>query len=195
MWRDDPRLARSLRNRLDLTVINLLVKHNWVPFSPASPYHFNVHIGLDVGGVHNTNAVACVGYGFGIAPGELVFRLEELPIPVAKKEPIPSDALRNGLLAIFERIAEAVEDAGMMFDLTRMLVYRDGRLLGRGDAWNETDAFRQLHRDATERGWIRGESEWAALEIMKGAEGLRVFEMLPQPANPLVGRCTFPFDE
>jgi hypothetical protein len=195
MWRNDPRLARSLRNRLDLTVINLLVKHNWVPFSPASPYHFNVHIGLDVGGVHNTNAVACVGYGFAVPSGELVFRLEELPIPIAKKEPIPSQALRNGLLAILERIAEAVEDAGTVFDLTRMLVYRDGRLLGRGDAWNETDAFHQLYRDATERGWVRGESEWAALEIMKGAEGLRVFEMLPQPANPLVGRCTFPFDE
>lgn len=184
-----------MRNRLDLTVLNLLVKHNWVPFAPAEPYNFNVHIGLDVGGVHNTNAVACVGYGFSTSTAELVFRLDEIPIPVSKKEPIPTRALRAGLLEIFERIAETLEDAGGQFDLSRVLVHRDGRLLGRVDAWNETDAFRELYRDAEGRGWIRSEPQWAALEIMKGAEGLRVFEMIPQPANPLVGRCTFPFAE
>ncbi len=193
--RQDPRLARSLRNRLDLTVINLLVKHNWVPFAPAAPYHFNVHIGLDVGGIHNTNAVACVGYGFSTSTADLVFRLDEIPIPVSKKEPIPTRALREGLLDLFDRIAETMDDAGQTFDLSRVLIHRDGRLLGRADAWNETDAFRELYSDARDRGWIRSEPQWAALEIMKGAEGLRVFEMIPQPANPLVGRCTFPFAE
>ena len=189
----DARLARKLRNGLELTVVNLLVKHNWVPYAPATPYHFNVHVGVDVGGVHSTNAAACVGYGFAAADTDLVFKLSEIPVAGAKKEPIERRALRSGLLEILDGIAEAVEKVGQSFDATRLLLYRDGPLLGRGNAWNEIDALHELLEDARQRGWINGEPHWAALEITKDAEGLRVFELLPQPSNPLVGTCVFPF--
>lgn len=54
--------------------------------------------GLDVGGLHNTHARACVGYGFADRRGDLLFRLGEIPIAGQKREPIPADALRVGLL-------------------------------------------------------------------------------------------------
>ena len=61
--RADPRLSKRIRQRYELCVWNLLVKHHWVPFAPVDAFHYNVQIGLDVGGRHNTHAMACLGYG------------------------------------------------------------------------------------------------------------------------------------
>lgn len=186
-------LAHALQSRLETTVLNLLVKHNWVPFVPAESFHYNVQVGLDVGGLHNTHAMACVGYGFSDASGGLAFRLGEIPISGQKREPIPADALRVGLLEVFERVADALLQAGITPDFSRTLFYRDGLLLGRGDDWNEREALLELHAALAKRGWMRGPPLWTALEVMKEAEGLRVFEMCPQAENPLVGRCTCAF--
>ena len=125
----DARMAKRVRNTYDLCLLNLLVKHHWFPFAPASAFNYNVHVGLDVGGVHNTHAMACLGYGFRRPNDLLLFRPEEIPIEFQKKEPIPTRALRAGLLEIFERIAETLEDAGEPFDLSRVLIHRDGRPL------------------------------------------------------------------
>lgn len=191
--REDPRRARQCQLRLEAVVLNLLVKHNWVPFVPAEPFHFNVHVGLDVGGLHNTDAMACLGYGFSDPSSELVFRLGEIPIRGQKKEPIPSNDLLAGLVDLFEQVASVLTDAGVQPDFTRVLFYRDGPLLGQGDAWNEGQAITQLQTAMAQRSWLRGDPLWTALEVMKEAEGLRVFERDPDVTNPTVGRCTFPF--
>ena len=60
----EPKLARRIQQRYELCILSLLVKHHWVPFAPSDPFAFNVQIGLDVGGTHNTDAVSCIGYGF-----------------------------------------------------------------------------------------------------------------------------------
>jgi len=193
--REQGGLARALQGRLETSVLNLLVKHNWVPFVPAESFNYNVQVGIDVGGLHNTHAMACVGYGFGDAHGGLAFRLGEIPIVGQKREPIPSDALHAGLLELFDRIAQTLLQANIAPDFSRTIFYRDGPLLGRGDDWNERDALVQLHASLVQRGWIPNPPLWTALEIMKEAEGLRVFDMCPQAENPLVGRCTFPFAE
>lgn len=192
-YRQEPRRARQCQNRLEAVILNLLVKHNWVPFVPAEPFYYNVHVGLDVGGLHNTDAMACLGYGFSDASGELVFRLGEIPIRGQKKEPIPSDDLYSGLVDLFEHVASLLTDAGVQPDFTRTLFYRDGPLLGQGDAWNEGDAIARLYTAMAKRGWVGSAPLWTALEVMKEAEGLRVFELDPEAVNPTVGRCIFPF--
>jgi hypothetical protein len=189
--RQEPVTARRLQNRLHAVVLNLLVKHNWVPFVPAEPFHYNVHVGIDVGGLHNTHAMACVGYGFADASSDLVFQLGEIPIRGQKKEPIPSTDLLNGLTDIFESIATVLIDAGIKPNFSRVLFYRDGPLLGRGDAWNEVEALQRLSQVFTERQWTDGPLCWTALEVMKEAEGLRVFELEGEAQNATVGRCTF----
>ena len=71
-WADikkiDDRRVRRTRQTYELCLGNLLVKHHWFPFAPYDPFHYHVHVGLDVGGVHNTDAAACLGYGFQRAP-------------------------------------------------------------------------------------------------------------------------------
>jgi hypothetical protein len=193
--RSEPRQARRFQNRLEAVVLNLLVKHNWVPFAPAEAFHYNVHVGLDVGGLHNTNAMACVGYGFSDPGSDLLFHLREIPIRGQKKEPIPTGALQSGLVELFEHIAGTLQEAGVMPDFSRVLFYRDGALLGRADEWNEQDALLELHRVLAARGWIRTSALWTVVEVMKEAEGMRVFEMSPEATNPTVGRCTFPFND
>jgi hypothetical protein len=192
-FRNDAKFARRLQNRLEAVVLNLLVKHNWVPFVPAEPFHYNVQVGLDVGGLHDTHAMACLGYGFSDPAADLLFRLGEIPIRGQKKEPIPPTDLLKGLLELFEQVASVLTDAGVQPDFTRVLFYRDGPLLGHGDAWNEREALEQLYGKMTQQGWVRGEPLWTALEVLKDAEGLRVFELDPEICNPTVGRCTFPF--
>jgi hypothetical protein len=193
--RTDPRLAKRLRNTYEMCLGSLLVKHHWFPFAPASPFHYNVQVGLDVGGVHNTAAMACLGYGFSRPSEVLIFRPEEIPIAVQKKEPIPTEWLFSGLLRLFEFVQSEISSEGFRPDYERVVFYRDGKLLGAGGEWNEVDALRHLHQELAKREWVTRESVWTAVEVLKAAEGWRVFRNGGRIENPLVGRCIFPYDD
>jgi len=193
--RAEQRLAKRLRNTYEMCLGSLLVKHHWFPFAPASPFHYNVQVGLDVGGVHNTAAMACLGYGFSHPSDILIFRPEEIPIEVQKKEPIPTDCLFSGLLRLFEVVQSEIASEKLKPDYETVVFYRDGRLLGAGDEWNEQDALRRLHQELLKREWVTSESIWTAVEVLKAAEGWRVFGNGGGIQNPLVGRCIFPYED
>ena len=198
-WRElkkaQPRVARRIQNTYELCVANLLVKHHWFPFAPVSPFHYNVHVGLDVGGVHNTDAMACMGYGFRLPLDLLLFLPEEIPIDVQKAEPIPTGCLYDGLLTLFEAVWEKLSDSGLAPDFETALFFRDGALLGDGDAWNEREALKKLHAEFVRRKWVSENAIWTAVEVMKGAEGWRLLRNDGRVTNPLVGRCLFPFED
>jgi hypothetical protein len=189
------RYGRRVQQMYDLCIANLLVKHNWVPFAPAEPFHFNVHIGLDVGGVHNTDAVSCFGYGFRNPLDDLLFRPDGIPIETRKAEPIPTKSLYEGLLRQFEFIASELKQVGRTPDFEKVLFIRDGQLLGADNAWNEKDAFGGLHAELLRRQWITPSSIWTAVEVMKAAADWRLFRGGDLARNPLAGRYLFPFDD
>jgi hypothetical protein len=195
LLQNDSRLARRIQQRYELCITSLLVKHHWVPFAPVDPFSFNVQIGLDVGGTHNTHAVSCLGYGFGRPQDGLIFRPDEIPIDVQKKEPIPTGSLYAGLLRQFEVMRASLIEAGKQPDFERALFYRDGPLHGDGDAWNEKDAITDLHTYFLRRGWVSENSVWTAVEIMKYAEGWRLFRGEGEVRNPIAGRYVFAFDD
>jgi len=186
-------LWNALRNRYALCVDNLLVKHGWIPFIPAAPFHYNVHVGLDVGGRSNNTAFACVAHGLSHPEGELVFRLQKIPIELGKAEPIPPKSLASGLLDMFEYIAGELESLGFEASLDNTLFIRDGAVLGHGDAWNERAAFEQLHKECLDRAMISPNSIWTITEVLKRAEGWRLFSSNQTPQNPLVGFCLTDF--
>ena len=189
-------LARRIRDRYQLCVLNLLVKHHWLPFIPNSPFHFNVQVGIDVGGQHNTDAVACIGYGFKHPSNGLIFLPGRIPISAQQAEPIPSDELARGLLGLFERLEHELVEAGQSADFNSAIFYRDGRLLGAGDEWNEMEGLRKLFGELRQRNWVNDSAVWVVVEVMKEAEGLRVFSLSgSQVDNPIVGQCLMPFDE
>ncbi|HEX8286979.1 MAG TPA: hypothetical protein VF556_03230 [Pyrinomonadaceae bacterium] len=190
------RLARKIRQRYELCILNLLVKHHWLPFIPTSKFCHNVQVGLDVGGTHNTDAVSCIGYGFNDPEDVLIFRPERIPIEVQKAEPIPTRSLYNGLLTQFEIVKSELDAAGKPFDFEKAVFYRDGQLLGDGDAWNEREALMLLHQELQSRGWVSSNSVWTAVEVMKLADNWRIFRGERNKAvNPLAGRYLYPFDE
>jgi hypothetical protein len=192
---EDPRRARRILQSYELCLGNLLVKHHCFPFAPRDPFHYNTHVGLDVGGVHNTHAMACIGHGFRRPLHELFFRPEAIPIDVQKKEPIPTDCLYRGLLNLFELVHLRAQEAGVTADFETTIFYRDGQLLGDGDSWNERDALSRLHQELLKRGWITESAVWTAVEILKSAEGWRLFRSSGVVLNPLVGQCVFPFED
>ncbi len=188
--------ARRIRQRYELCLGNLLVKHHCFPFAPAEAFQYNVHVGLDVGGVHNTNAVACVGYGFQEPSSGLLFLPEEIPIPVQQKEPIPTDCLFNGLLELFERIKAELDQNDSQANLNSVLFLRDGSLLGSGDSWNERDALGRLYDVLKRRGWVDQNAVWTAVEVLKTAEHWRIFRQSKGDVrNPLVGYSAYPFED
>lgn len=189
------RLARRIRQRYELCIGGLLVKHHWVPFAPAEPFNYNVQIGLDVGGRDNTDVVSCFGYGFRVPHEGLLFRPDKIPVTGGKAEPIPQGSLYKGLLEQFETMYSQLTDAGMKPDFETVLFHRDGRLLGDGDRWNERQDLERLHADLRGRGWIGEASVWTVAEISKDAEGWRVFGNQGRVDNPVAGECIFPFDD
>jgi hypothetical protein len=86
-------------------------------------------------------------------------------------------------------------ETGVKPDFDRVLFFRDGPLLGDGDAWNELDALRAVHRQLCDNRWISEHAVWTAVEVMKNAEEWRVMVGRNGVSNPLVGQCVFPFDE
>jgi hypothetical protein len=191
----NPKLARRILQKYQLSLGNLLVKSHWFPFAPATPFNYNVQVGLDVGGIHDTDAMACLGYGFARPLDFLVFRLEQIPIEVQKPEPIPPDALYRGLFSLFHFVRSELLSIGIQSDFGTCVFYRDGRLLGEGDKWNETDALKRLHAEFLDRGWITESSTWTAVEVMKDAEGWRLFRGAGGVANPVAGTCVFPYED
>lgn len=190
-----PKLARRIRQRYELCIWNLLVKHHWIPFAPAEPFAYNVHVGLDVGGQHNNRAMACLGYGFATPIEGLSFRPEEIPIDVAKAEPIPTGCLQRGLLQLFELVHAELREVGHTANFDKSLFFRDGMLLGDGNEWNEFDALAGLHAELRGRGWITDASVWTAVEVMKHAEEWRILRNANAISNPLIGYCVLPFDD
>jgi hypothetical protein len=195
MRRADRGLARRLRNTYEMALGSLLVKHHWFPFAPASPFHYNVQVGLDVGGVHNTAAMACVGYGFRRPWDGLLFLPDEIPIDVQKKEPIPTGCLFSGLLRLFELVQSQIVSEGSRPDYEKAAFYLDGKLLGAGDEWNKLHALRRLHEELANRQWVTRESVWTVVEVLKPAEGWRVFRNAAGIENPVVGGCIFPYED
>ncbi len=191
----EPRRAGRIRQRYELCLINLLVKHHWVPFAPLDGFFYNTQVGLDVGGKDNTRAMVCLGHGFRNPTAGLVFLPEEIPLTGRQTEPIPPDYLKAGLRGLFGRARSEIAAFGMQPDFERTIFYRDGPMLGRGDEWNEMDAIVGLHRDFLDRGWITDSSIWTVVEVMKEAEGWRLFSRADRAANPLVGLCVFPFED
>ncbi|MBN8603429.1 MAG: hypothetical protein J0M26_20505, partial [Planctomycetes bacterium] len=174
MEKEDARLARRIKQRYELCLWNLLAKLHWIPFAPLDPFNYNVHIGLDVGGRHNTHIMACLGHGFASPKDGLLFRPEEIAIDVQKAEPIPTECLTRGLLQLIEQVHSELTAAKVTPDFESLLLFRDGRLLGDGDEWNEIDAIRTVFKQLHERGWVTEKAIWTAVEVMKSAEGWRI---------------------
>lgn len=195
--RQDSRHWRRVQQTYEICLLNLLVKHHWVPFAPADPFSYNVHIGLDVGGKLNNRIMACLGYGFSRPSDGLLFLPHEVPMTQGQAEPILPKVLKHGLLAMCEKMHHELEEAGQTPDWERVLFFRDGPFLGAGDDWNEIEALKMLHSEFKERNWISSNSVWTAVEIHKAAEGWRLFGSTDgmHAGNPLVGSCVFPFDD
>ena len=191
----DPKISGRVRQKYEICIWNLLVKHHWVPFAPNDPFHYNVQVGLDVGGRHNNAAMACLGYGFRDPRNGLIFRPEEIPIDTKKAEPIPTDCLYEGLLQMFEATYRELSACGESPNFERVLFFRDGGLRGDGDAWNEIDAIGRLHKELIRLEWVSDRSVWTAVEVMKQAEDWRIMRFDNGPQNPLVGYCLMPFDD
>lgn len=195
MVQQDQRLARRIQQRYELCLWNLLAKLHWVPFAPLDPFNYNVHIGLDVGGRHNTRAMACLGYGFASPKDGLLFRPEEIAIDVQKAEPIPTECLTRGLLQLIEQVHSELKATGTTPIFESLLLFRDGRLFGNGDEWNEIDAIRNVFKQLRERGWVTDKAVWTAVEVMKSAEEWRIMSGNDGISNPLVGQCMYPFED
>ena len=188
------RVFNQFKQKYRLTLDHLLVKHGWIPFEPAEPFHFNVHVGLDVGGRRNDMVVACLGHGFGDPSQGLSFFTQQIPVERGRSEPIPTDSLFTGLLQMFEQAHAEAQTAGLAFDYESVLFIRDGAMLGAGDAWNELDALKQLRGKLISKALASGSSRWGVAEIHKRAEEWRLFDKFDNAVkNPLVGRCIYDF--
>ncbi len=193
-----PDKAREIQDHYQQCLLNLLVKHHWVPFAPAEPFHYNLHLGIDVGGVHNNRVMVCAGYGFAQPSDGLTFLPKEVNIQTQKAEPIPDRDFYSGLLSLLDELYQGLIDAGIEKpDFNRTLFFRDGRLGGQGDHWNEKDTLDKLYKELRERGWIDDNALWTALEISKTATRWRVLLRSNNNTieNPTVGRCFFPFTD
>ena len=194
----NPRAAHKVQDRYKQCLLNLLVKHHWIPFAPAEPFHYNVHLGIDVGGVHNNRVMVCAGYGFAQPSEGLIFLLKEVNIQTQKAEPIPDRDFYRGLFSLLDELYQGLINAGIEKpDFNSVLFFRDGRLGGQGDHWNEKDTLDKLCKELQSRKWIDNGALWTALEISKRAAFWRVLRRSNNNTieNPTVGRCVFPFTD
>jgi hypothetical protein len=192
----DNRLARRIENHYRQCILNLLVKHHWVPFAPSEPFSYNVHVAIDVGGRHNNRVMACIGYGFADPSQGLLFLPKEIQIDTQKAEPIPTSHLYQGLYTLFDELRNRLAEGGVEADFSKVLFFRDGQFRGQGDVWNEFEALEKLHQEFLKQKVIKGDALWTAAEVSKRAENWRVISRLETSTdNPLVGTCVFPFKE
>lgn len=190
----DRTALKRTRQRYQLSLDNLFLKHGWIPFEPAERFNFNVHVGIDVGGRNNDRVVACIGHGFGSLEQPITVHTQEIPVDVGQAEPIPTQSLRAGLRRMFDAVLTEAAEAGSRIDLETVLFLRDGALLGKGKRWNELDALRELHQELLDADLISPSSCWAVAEIHKRAEFWRLYDREDgMIMNPLVGRCLIGF--
>lgn len=180
----EPRLAKNIRKKYEVTLDNLLVKHGWLPFVPAEAFHYNVHVGLDVGGRNNDTAVAAIGCGFSSPDKGIAFRVQKIPIQIGKAEPIPTECLLTGLRELFEYMKTELQGD---VDFDSVLFIRDGAMLGHGDEWNERDAITSLHTEFLGSGFVSTDSLWSVVEVHKRAQFWRIYSNGLTAKNPLVG--------
>lgn len=186
----EPGLAKRIRSNYEVAVDNLFVKHGWLPFVSGEPFHYNVHVGLDVGGRNNDTAVAAIACGLADPDQGIAFRVQKIPIDVGQAEPIPTKSLLGGLRRLFEYVRTELEGD---VDFESVLFIRDGAMLGRGDEWNERDAIVRLHAEFLGKGLVSGKSLWSVAEVHKRAEYWRIYSNGVTPKNPLVGYCLMNF--
>ena len=193
-WSDiPPHEARRIKGRYDVLVQNLLAKCNFMPFLPAEPFHYNVHVGIDVGGLHNNFAMSCVGYG--LAQGHPIFLPDRIEVDTQQVEPIPHSRLCAAIDQSFTEIRQVVVQHGQDADFNRVLFFRDGDLNGQGELWQEIDGLKALHAQWLARGFIRPDASWVVVEVSKRAEFWRQLDQQGQRVeNPLVGTVSFPFE-
>lgn len=190
----NPYLERRIKDRYHQCLLNLLVKHNWVPFAPAEPFHYNIHVGIDVGGKHNTTVMACIGYGLSNPEQGIIFLPGQIDIDVQQAEPIPTQYLYNGLITLFESLRDNLAELKLEPDFNKVLFFRDGELRGKGDDWNEIDALMNLRKELRSRNWIDDDALWTAAEVSKRAGNWRLTTRVNGAfENPIVGKCVFPF--
>jgi len=192
--KQDARLFNSLQNRYELCVDNLFVKHNWIPFFPATAFNYNVHVGIDVGGRINNKVVASVGHGLS-SSGDVLFKLQEIVVNIGKAEPIPTQSLVDGLRQLFDSVISDLEACSIKTDFERVLFFRDGNLAEADGGFNERQALLTLHDEYLRKGVVTQNSTWSVLEIHKRAERWRVFSQGSSVENPLVGYCLLDFGD
>ena len=129
--RKDGRYARRIRSNYQMAMDSFLVKNHWVPFRPAQAFHYNVHLGIDVGGPHNNFVMACIGYGFANPSEELVFLPGQIDINTQLVEPIPVPFLYRGLLELFEELRNNLVSVGIQPNFRTVLFERDVGTEGR----------------------------------------------------------------
>jgi hypothetical protein len=188
-------ISRRTRDHYVNCIWGLAVKNHYIPFAPAEPFHYNVHVAIDVGGRDNNKAMICIGYGLQSPRERLVFLAEELPVSGAKAEPIPVPALAAGIISALRKLASGLDAAGRGFDVTRVLFLRDGSMLGDAERWNERDALGPVLEEAETQGWLNGSRLWTIAEVSKTAEGWRPLSKNGAISNPLVGQWVAPFDD
>ena len=174
----------------------MLVKNNWVPFVPNDPFQYNLHIGIDVGGKHNTKAMACIAYGYANSESRLIFLPYEIPVQSQQVEPIPSPFLYEGLLNLLEQLYNELKAANRTPDFQKILFLRDGEFRGVHNIWNEAEALSRLYETLKERGWVDDKALWTAVEVSKRSENWRILRPVElMTRNPLIGQVVFPFED
>ncbi|ULH14017.1 hypothetical protein MF271_00625 (plasmid) [Deinococcus sp. KNUC1210] len=184
-------IHRRVQGRYRLLLEHLVVKGGWIPYTTASAAHFNVHIGIDVGGLRNNYAMACLGYGLSRPDEQPVFLPLTIEVNSPQVEPIPDGALCESLDAGLSRLADRLTSP----DFERVLFIRDGDLNGQGPIWQEIDGLKALRARWSASGRISTNAHWVVVEVSKRAEHWRQFRQLSTDLhNPVVGTVTFPFD-
>ena len=200
---DESGLADSERKRLrqgiqkyDLCINNLLVKCGWLPYLPTEPFQFNVHVGIDVGGRNNDTVVVSLCHGLADPDGEVVFRVQRIPVDVKQPEPIPSQSLTAGLRSIFDFVRKELEASGLPIGFEDVLFFRDGAILGRADQWNEMEGLTRLLQGLKDDSIVSGTGKWAVVEAHKRGVLWRVEAVRDgEHENPIVGQCVVGLEE
>ena len=192
---DDKEAVRRSIQQYDLCIDNLLVKCGWLPFMPAEPFRFNVHVGIDVGGRNNDTVMVSLCHGLADPSGEIVFRAQRIRVDVKQPEPIPSESLAMGIREIMDFVRTELSSAGLPANLEDVLFFRDGAMLGRDDRWNEKDGLNQLREALISDRVIDGSGVWAVAEAHKRGELWRVEgNRGGVHENPIVGQCIIGFE-
>lgn len=194
LTQDTPKQSRNAGFNYEAVLLNLLVKHGWIPFLPADAAHYNVRFGIDVGGVLNDRVMVCLGYGFEDATP--LFHAEEIKVGRGQAEPIQDGPLYTGMVQLLSQVRQVIAAKRLTPNFDRVLFLRDGDSNGEAGVWQERDAFERLHAEFLKQGWIDDQASWVLVEVSKRAAGWRQLRQEEgRIMNPLVGTVSFPFDD